>query len=66
MSEPKMSPAEVSDARIWRMSVKRNRAVEALDAVLELTSLWPEEAKRLDVFALESKMNAIREACRAD
>lgn len=66
MSERKMTEEEIAEARIWRMTLARNEAVRALDRLLELVQLWPEEAKRLDVFGLESKMNAIREACRAD
>lgn len=68
MSELKKHPVEPmpghEDRRVWELSLRRNRASEALTALLDLLAIYPEEAKRLDVFALESKMNAIREACR--
>ena len=70
MSELKKHPVEPmpghENQKIWMLSLRRNRASDALAALLDLLAIYPEEAKRLDVFALESKMNAIREACRAD
>lgn len=70
MSELKKHPVEPmpghENQRIWMLSIRRNRAADALRELAEMLAIYPEEAKRLDVFALESKMNAIREACRAD
>lgn len=70
MSELKKHPVEPMEGhenrRIWLLTLRRNRALDALSHLSEMLAIYPEEAKRLDVFGLESKMNAIREACRKD
>lgn len=59
-----MSKEDAAEARIWRMTTVRYKIDRAMNELLEYLVLWPEEAKRLDVFGVEQKMTRIREATK--
>lgn len=59
MSEP-MSQKEVEDTRIWRLSLARNEAAKAMERLLDLVDLWPEEAKRVDLYSIHRKWERVK------
>jgi len=59
MSEPKLTGEDLSQWRLWHMRLLRDQAAEIMDQLHERMMLWPDEARRLDVFRLHHKMNQI-------
>lgn len=64
MTAPIMSPKEVSEMRVWRMSQARQQVFAAQKALLDLLDIWPEEARGLDLDHVRGLWNRIEEGVR--
>ena len=60
MSET-LSQKEVEGDRVWRLSLARNEATKAMDKLEELAHLWPEEAKRIDLYSIHRKWERVKD-----
>lgn len=56
-----MSQKDVEDNRVWQLSVARNNAAKAMERLEELSALWPEEAKRIDLHSIHRKWERVKE-----
>ena len=60
MSET-LSKKEVEGDRVWRLSLARNEAARAMERLVELADLWPEEVKRIDLYSIHRKWERVKD-----
>ena len=47
--------------RVWQLSLARDAANRAMERLEELSALWPEEAKRIDLYSIHRKWERVKE-----
>ena len=55
------SKEDVLGDRVWRLSVARNEAARAMERLVELADLWPDEAKRIDLYSIHRKWERVKD-----